>query len=312
MHHRAYSNGHRQTLFQTLHHKEQEGGSDWDQVFTLMRRGEKAAANADLEELAGKFASGRALVIDELKKGGQFLDWELQFMQLGMAVGDLSGIYRRIAEHYALLNSLFAELRRQLWLPLTLLLALVWGLPALAYSAGKISLYMALGNALITLIPVLLVAVLAPLLLTAYRVGWLSSSTAYRLPRIGALLARYQTYHYLSHLSMCIAAGFTLGQSLKQAARRMPESPAKARFAAVSRAVEGGARLGQALEDSGILRGVAVPPPAPGATAQDAQLQLTAAVYQSCLEEMGFWVRSLPWLLLGLVPFVIVVNAVSL
>lgn len=315
MQHREYSTLHRRTLFQVLYANEQHNDGGWDQVFTLMRRGEQAAEKADIDRLADKFAAGRALVIDELKEGGQFLDWELQFMQLGMAVGDLSGMYRRIAAHYQFVQNFLEKLRRHLWAPLIILLALAWGLPALAWSAGEVTLYEALGNALIALIPVVMMIVLVPLLFTAHRVGWLSPrwrAFFYRLPGAGKLLARYQTYQYLGHLAMCIGAGFTLEQALKQSARRMPETPMKPRFAGVQRAVENGARLSEALARSGILRGVWVPPPRAGLTPRTAQLQLTEAVYLNCLEQAQFWARCLPWLLLGLVPLVLTVNALSL
>lgn len=315
MHHSAYSNEHRRNLFEALHANAREGSDDWDRVFRLMRRGQQAAERADLQQLTDQFASGRQLVIEELRKGGQFLDWELQFMQLGMAVGDLSGMYERIALHYQLLHSILRDMRRHMWLPLALLMLLIWGLPLLEYRAESIGLYTAVGNGLLATIPVLLMLIAVPLLVTAYRVGWLRPASyrwCYRLPGLGRLLANYQTYHFLRHLATCIQAGFDLGQSLKQSARRMPESPQQGKFIALAHAIERGEKLSVALQASGLLDGVPVPAPARGMTAQQAQLQLTEAVYLDCLKQAAFWSRFLPWLLLALAPLVVVINALSL
>ncbi|MBN49657.1 MAG: hypothetical protein CMN85_08950 [Spongiibacteraceae bacterium] len=308
------SASHREMLFKSLS-EQQSGDSDWDQVFALMRRGQQAAERAELDDLAEQFASGQELVIDELKKGGQFFDWELQFMQLGMATGGLSFIYDRLAAHYRLLDAFLGELRRQLWLPLVLMLAVIAGAPLLGYIAGDFTLYEALGNVLLALVPGVILVCAVPLSLTAYRSGWVPAKVralVFRLPGIGPMLSRYQTFHFLSHLNLCIAAGFTLPQALKQSARRMPATPMQSRFLAVHRAVQGGEKLSLALQNSRILDGVTVPSMEQGATAQDAQLALTRAVYEECVEQAAFWSRAMPWLLLALLPYVALINVLSL
>ncbi|WP_372781448.1 type II secretion system F family protein [Litorivivens sp.] len=308
------SSAHRERLFKTLS-EQQTGDSDWDQVFALMRQGQRAAEQADLGDLADQFAAGQHLVIDELKKGGRFYEWELQFMQLGMATGALSLVYDRIAAHYRLLGAFLDEMRRNLLAPVVIMLALIVGMPATSFALGEISLYAALGNFLLALLPGIVLVCVVPLSLMAYRSGWVPDGLkglVFRLPGIGRLLARYQTFHFLSHLNLCIAAGFTLPQALKHAARRMPGTPMKARFLGVHHAVEGGDKLSAALQNSKILDGVAVPGLASTATALDAQIALTKAVYEDCVAQAEFWSGALPWLLLALAPYVVLINAVSL
>lgn len=308
------SASHREVLFKTLS-EQQTGDSDWDQVFALMRRGQQVAERAELDELAERFASGQELVIDELKKGGRFFDWELQFMQLGMATGGLSHVYDRIAAHYRLLDAFLSELRRQLWLPLLVMVLVMAGIPLLGLGLGEFTLYEALANVLLALVPGIILICVVPLALTAYRSGWVPlrvRAWVFRLPGIGPVLSRYQTFHFLSHLNLCIAAGFTLPRALQQSSRRMPATPMQKRFAAVHRAVQAGDKLSVALQHSKILEGVTVPPMEPGATAQDAQIALTRAVYEDCVAQAAFWARALPWLLLALLPYVALVNAVSL
>ncbi len=307
------SAAHREHLFKTLS-EQQTGDSDWDQVFALMRQGQRVAEQAALDDLADQFAAGQSIVIDELKKGGQFYDWELQFMQLGMATGALSLIYDRIAAHYRLLGAFLDEIRSNLKLPLMIILTLVIGIPALGFGLGEFSLFEAVGNLLLGLLPGVLLVCGIPLLLTAYRSGWVSEALkglVFRLPGIGNMLSRYQTFHFLSHLNLCIAAGFTLSRALKQSARRMPATPMRERFLGVQRAVESGHKLSAALQHSRILEGVQVPVMSGVATAQDAQIALTKAVYEDCVAQAAFWSRALPWLLLALVPYVVVVNVVS-
>ena len=92
----------------------------------------------------------------------------------------------------------------------------------------------------------------------------------------------------------------------------MPPTPVQPCYVEVSRAVDQGDKFSMALERSGILRGISLRAPAPGATALDVQLQLTESVYRNCLLHAAFWARFLPWLLLALVPLVITINALSL
>lgn len=304
---------HREVLFKTLG-QQQAGDSDWDQVFALLRHGQQVAERAELDEIAEQFASGQELVVDELKKGGQFFDWELQFMQLGMATGALSLIYDRIAAHYRLLDAFLGEMRRQLRLPLGILLAAVVLIPLLGLALGEFGLYEAFGKVLLGLVPGIVLLCVVPLSLTAYRSGWVPESVrgwVFRLPGIGGLLARYQTFHFLSHLNLCLAAGFTLPQSLRQASRRMPATPMQKRFADIHRRVQEGEKLSAALQRSHILNGVQVPGMEAGATAHDAQLALTRAVYEDCVAQAAFWSRALPWLLLALLPYVALINVVS-
>lgn len=305
---------HRANLFSALS-EQQTGDSDWDQVFALMRHGQQVAERAELSDLAEQFAAGQELVIDELKKGGQFYDWELQFMQLGMATGALSAVYDRISAHYRLLGAFLDELRRNVWMPALIMLCFAIGIPAFAWLLGDLGLYQAVGNVVLALIPGVLLACVVPLTLVSYRAGWMPQTlrrAAFHLPGIGNLLARYQTFHFLSHLNLCVAAGFSVTQALKQSARRMPATPMKSRFLGLYKAVSQGGKLSTALQNSHLIVGVSVPPLEAGATVQDAQIALTRAVYEDCVEQAAFWTRTLPWLLLALLPYVALINVWSL
>lgn len=311
---RDLSTQHRAKLFSALS-EQQSGDSDWDQVFALMRHGQQVAERADLGDLAEQFAAGQELVIDELKKGGQFYDWELQFMQLGMATGALSAVYDRIAAHYRLLGAFLDELRKNLLLPVLIMLSVVVGLPIMGVLQGTMGLYQAAGNVVLALIPGVLLVCAVPLTLVSYRSGWLPQPlrrAVFHLPGVGNLLARYQTFHFLSHLNLCVAAGFSVTQALKQSARRMPPTPMKSRFLSLYKAVSQGSKLSAALQQSRLIRGVTVPSLEAGATAQDAQLALTRAVYEDCVAQAAFWTRAMPWLLLALLPYVALINAWSL
>ena len=236
-------------------------------------------------------------------------------MQLGMATGGLSAVYDRMAAHYRLLGAFLDELRKNLLMPVLIMLSFMVGVPLFAYLQGEMGLYQALGNIVLALIPGVVLICVVPLTLMSYRAGWLPQAlrrAVFHLPGIGNLLARYQTFHFLSHLNLCIAAGFSVPQALKQSARRMPPTPMKSRFLGVYKAVSQGGKLSVALQQSRLLRGVTVPSLEAGATAQDAQLALTRAVYEDCVAQAAFWTRAMPWLLLALLPYVALINAWSL
>ncbi|WP_372864479.1 hypothetical protein [Spongiibacter sp.] len=302
----ASSAAQRFVLFQSLHDVSQSGDNNWEQIVALLSKGEQAAQRAQLDAVAAQFASGQQIVLEELRGGGVFLDWELRFMQLGLAVGNLGNVYLRLAEHYRLLNEFQQRLRRAARLPLMLVLGFALLVPLLLLLTGQLGAASALLAAVLGLLPLAVLA-LCWRLLSGRRVRpWLQRQL-YRLPGIGEALARYQSYHYINHLAECIAAGFQLPQALKQSARRMPDSPVKGRYEALAREVAGGQKLSSALLESGILRGIEMPAVGAG-DARQVPAQLSLAIHRACEEQLQFWSASLPYVLLGLIPYLVIVN----
>jgi type II secretory pathway component PulF len=301
---------HRALLFRQLA-EQGLGAGHWDQVFRLLDQGHEAAKRAQLNELAAQFEQGQEALLDGLRGSGRFLEWELEFLQIGLAAGDLRSVYLRLAEHYQRAEQFRVDLRRHCWLPLLLVMAAGAVLPVGGYLDGQLHLLSAL---LLGLLPAALLLggyLLGRQLVQAGQLGRLSKGAVdffYRLPGLGRLLAVYQTYHYFSNLSLCLAGGLSLQQGLRLAAQRLPYSPCRQRFSAVYQEVVAGSRLSDALRRSGILAGIPLMPVALGASAQDAQQHLTEATQAAFLRGLGYWGRWLPQFSLVLVPLVLAVN----
>ncbi|MFT5889030.1 MAG: hypothetical protein ACI9BO_001855, partial [Zhongshania sp.] len=149
----GFTPAQRFVLFQSLYQASQSGDNNWDQVVALLNKGVQVAQRAQLDDLAEQFVSGQRIVLDELREGGMFLEWELQFMQLGLAVGNLAQIYLRLAEHYRLLSEFRQKLMRNLWLPLTIVLLAAVLAPLLAFSFGNFSFLSVLMLVVLGLLP---------------------------------------------------------------------------------------------------------------------------------------------------------------
>lgn len=307
--HSATTPEQRFVLFQSLYEASQSDDNNWQQLVALLSKGAQAAQRAQLEDVAEQFSSGQQIVLDELRDGGVFREWELGFLQLGLAVGNLANVYQRLAEHYRM----FAEFRRRLRdnavFPFALLLLFALGTPLALWALGEISVLQAMAAAGLGLLPLGVAAAVACILPRAPGLARRISRSLYRLPGIGAALAQYQSYHFVNNLAACLGAGFQLPQALKQSARRMPDTPVKGQFSGLARQVEQGQRFSQALLDSGILKGVELPMMAAGADARQVPGQLSLAIHRACEQQLQFWAASLPYLLLGLLPYVLVVNA---
>ncbi|WP_373079644.1 type II secretion system F family protein [Zhongshania sp.] len=296
-------------LFQALYQASQSGENNWDQVVALLSKGQRTAQRAQLDELAEQFASGQRIVLDELREGGMFTPWELQFMQLGLAVGNLAKIYLRLAEHYRLQTEFRRNLRRHLWAPVLVLVVCALGLPLLALSRGLTTMPHAVWLAIAGLLPL---GVVYGLWQAAQYSAWFRRScvgVAYRLPALGSALTQYQNYHYMNHLADCISADFTLPQALKQSARRLPDAPVNSRYFKLASEVEAGGKFSSALLNSGILEGVTMPPVSEMRDAKQVPALLGLAIHRVCEEQLVFWAAWLPWLLLGVLPFIVVLNA---
>lgn len=305
----ADSSAQRFVLFQSLYDASHAEGNNWEQLIGLLSKGELAAQRAQLDALAEQFADGQQLLFDELRAGGLFREWELRFMRLGLAVGQLGNIYLRLAEHYRLLTEFQQRLRRAARLPVSLVAGFALLVPLLLAVTAVLPWANAGQLAVLGMLPLLLVA----LLITVGRHwargrDWLLKRL-YWLPGVGGALQRYQHYHYVNHLGECLAAGFSLSQALKQSARRMPESPVKSRYDAISRAVEGGESFSSALLKSGILEGVELPPAAQGLEPRQVPASLSLALHRGCEDQLQFWASTLPYGLLGLIPYLVVLNA---
>ncbi len=301
---------HRAAFFQQLA-AQGTGEGQWDEMFRLLEQGQNAAKRAQLETLAEQFQGGQEVLLAALRDCGQFLDWELQFIQLGLATANLRAIYQRLAQHYLYMQEFTVTLRRQLPWPLGLLLVCSALLPALGFWLMRINVWQALGLAVLP--PLLLYSgwQAGQWLLHLYQQGRLGPRWVdawYRLPGIGPMAAIYQTYHYFANLTLCISGGAALAQALPLAARCLPYSPYKRRFQRLNDAVANGAKLSEALRHSGVLAGITLPPIAPGATAQDAQMYLTKAAKAAFLLQMNYWGHWLPHVVLVLLPLILAVD----
>lgn len=295
-------------LFQSLFEASQSQDNNWQQLVALLSKGEQAAQRAQLDEVAEQFSSGQQVVLDELRDGGVFLEWELRFLQLGLAVGDLASVYRRLAEHYRLRTEFRRRLRSNAVFPLVVLMIFALGAPLALLVLGEVSPLQALLAGALGLFPLALVAVLGMLLGALPGAKQRLLNSLYRLPGVGLALTQYQSYHFINHLAACLNGGFQLSQALKQSARRMPDTPVKGRYASLARDVAEGQRFSQALMKSEILRGVELPIMAAGADARQVPAQLSLAIHRACEQQLQYWAASLPYLLLGLLPYVLVLN----
>jgi type II secretory pathway component PulF len=295
-------------LFQALYQASQSGDNNWDQVVALLSKGAQAAQRAQLDDLAEQFVSGQRIVLDELREGGMFLEWELQFMQLGLAVGNLAQIYLRLAAHYRLLSEFRQKLMRNLWLPLTIVLLAAVLAPLLAFSFGDFSYLSVLMLVVLGLLPLGLGVGLYCLARMIPGVERLFRRLVFAMPGMGSALAQYQSYHFMNHLADCIGAGFSLPQALKQSARRLPESPINGRYIKLAAEVNAGERFSTALLKSGVLQGVAIPSATKMTDAKQASAQLGLAIHQVCEDQLLFWSSCLPWVLLGLLPYITLLN----
>lgn len=305
----GFSPAQRFVLFQSLYKASQSGENNWDQVVALLSQGQQAARRAKLDDVAAKFADGQQVVLEELRDGGIFLEWELQFLQLGLAVGNLGKMYLRLAEHYRLQAEFQQRLKAHARLPLLVVVLCAILLPLLGLSFSVFTLYGALQVALAGLLPIALFYGVLAFVLSTRQFPKSLAGLAYRIPGLGLALSQYQSYHYMNHIADCIGAGFTLPQSLKQSARRLPDAPINGRYYKLSAEVEAGEQFSTALLRSGILAGVVLPSVARMGDAKQVPAQLGLAIHRTCEDQLTFWSGSLPWLLLGLLPYIVLINA---
>jgi len=300
----------RYVLFQSLYDVSQSKDHNWDQVVALLSRGEQTAQRAKLDSLAQQFADGQQVVLDELREGGLFKEWELQFMRLGLAVGNLGRVYLRLAEHYRLQVECSRRLQRGLLASTAAGVSVALLLPLLLAGAGSPDVDTRLLAVVYGVAPLLVFALLlVPAIKRDGSRHWWRD-TLYALPGVGAALRQYQNYHYINHLADCVAAGFSLKQALTQAARRMPDSPVKVRYFTVSKAVEGGKPLSAALMAEGVLEGVRFEAMPSGVSASEVPAQLGLAMHDNCESNLKFWTRAVPGaLLLGYVAYLVLINA---
>ncbi|WP_269618189.1 hypothetical protein [Zhongshania sp. BJYM1] len=305
----GFSPAQRFVLFQSLYQARQSGENNWDQIVALLSQGQQAARRAQLDDVAAKFADGQRVVLEELRDGGVFLDWELQFLQLGLAVGNLAKMYLRLAEHYRLQAEFQQRLKDHARLPLLLVILCAVLLPLSGLGAGVFTLSETLQASVAGLLPVAMIygALLLVLRSRSLRKGFVG--LGYRIPGLGGALSQYQSYHYMNHIADCIGAGFTLPQSLKQSARRLPDAPINRRYFKLAAEVEAGERFSTALLRSGVLAGVELPSVSKMGDAKQVPAQLGLTIHRTCEDQLTFWSGSLPWLLLGLLPYTVLINA---
>lgn len=305
--------GQRAILFSKLHASLRDQGQ-WDEVFRLLGQGRIAAERANMEALADQFEAGQEALLKVLKDSDQFLRWELELIQLGLACGNVADPYQRLAAHYHQLDQASQGLRRYRLLPIAIYLFVGWALPAALVLDGHATALQGLVLALLPLVLLGLVSWGGRVLWQRYQRGCLGQTWVdwfYRLPPLSEILRLYQTQLYLGNLSLCIESGQPLERALKLASKRLPYSPWRKRFAGIHQAVAAGGKLSSALLASGVLQGIMLPRPQPGADAATAQRQLTAAVQATYVERLAYWVRWLPTAVLLLLPVIVLVDLLA-
>ncbi|MET0377837.1 MAG: hypothetical protein ABW049_02505 [Spongiibacteraceae bacterium] len=305
---------YRAVLFRRLEVAD-SGQPELDRMFQLLGDGQRAARQAHLTELAEQFAGGQTALIDALRGTGHFLDWELAFIRLGLNAGDARASYRYLAAHYARLAAFSRQLRSYSWLPLLVLAITAIGLPALGYVERSLALPAALALAGGSLLLAALAGLFGCWLLDRWRRGQLGQrvvDSLYRLPGVGLVLAQQQSLHYFSGLELGLGAGLPLAQSLQLATAALPYSPRRAVFEQVHRAVAAGARLSEALRQSGALAGVQIRGAVPADTsvhgAALAQHVLTESTRMTVEEGLAQGARWWPQILLVGVALVLLAN----
>ncbi|ARN73247.1 type II secretion system F family protein [Oceanicoccus sagamiensis] len=305
------SAGHRAQLFSALLALDQKQGG-WDKVFQLLNEGQRAAQRAQIPELVEQLEQGQTVVLEGLKNTGQFLAWELRVLELGLATGNIRSSYERLRDHYFLQQKITDEIKRQIKIPLLVV-----------FGAIAAVLFWLLWDQQLTLVSVLIRLAVSALFLTGlvavsktiiYRFRFDSAvfNAIKRWPFINDVLDIAQSYHYLKNLNQAIDGGLSLSQSLKIAANKIPDPYFSARYLEVYNTVEGGTKLSQALGRCGILKGVDIKPLIkPGATAKDAQLHITDAVYEAYLTRLWYWGQNLPQMIYALLPVMVLLSLIN-
>lgn len=295
------SAGHRALLFSSLSNME-----NWDKIGQLLFQGEQAAKVGEMPELAEQFEQGRDSILEAMKNSKQFLPWEFELMQLGLAAGNIKEVYERIHQHYLLQQQMFSQLRKELRLPSVILISVLLSIVGMSVYNGDINWLSASVQLLVFGLIAWLVLLGSKWLFVNFSAGQIPeqlSTVIKRLPGINRLLSTLQTYHFFTNLSLCIRSGINLKQSLKLSAKRIPDSYFYPAYAEISQQVADGQKLSVTLSKSGVLKGVNIGPIKPGKdNAIDAQQHIASAVYAYYVEQLTFWVRMLPQLLYALLP----------
>lgn len=306
----AASAAQRYVLFQSLYDASQSQDHNWDQVVALLSRGAQTAQRAHLDSLAQQFADGQQVVMDELREGGLFREWELQFMRLGLAVGNLARVYLRLAEHYRFQVECHQRLLRRLVGVAVAAVLLASAVPLCLSAVGVMPPALVLSAVVYGTVPLLVLASLVAAALLHRGLRAALHRVLYRLPGVGTALAQYQHYHYINHLAECVGADFQLHQALTQSARRMPDTPVKSRYYSVANSVEKGNPLSAALLAAGVLEGVNFAALPSGLAPGEVPAQLGLAMHRRCQRNLRFWARAVPdALMLACTAYVLSINA---
>lgn len=226
-----------------------------DRLFQLLDDGRRAASRAQLTELAERFAGGQSALIEALRETGHFLEWELEFVRLGLAAGDATAAYRYLSAHYARIGACLHQIQLRTRLPLIALGVVGVGLPLLGWLEGGVSAGVSIALAVV---PLLVVIASTALIYGRVQRGRLLDSAHSHAPGLGRVLARQQSLHFFTGLEICLHKGLSLAQALPLVVAALPASPQRAVFERVHQQVAEGGRLSEALRQSGALEGVVI------------------------------------------------------
>ena len=220
MHSRELSAAHRAKLFSALLQLDQQQGG-WDKVFQLLNEGQRAARQAQIPALVEQLEQGQTVVLEGLKKTGQFLSWELNLLEMGLATGNIRESYQRLRDHYLLQQKMAEEVAKNIKFPM---LVVFVGITGLLWWQLPLSIDLLVLRLALTALFLYGIVFLGRRLVYRYRQDSSAFNSIKHFPGLKEVLELGQTYHYLKNLNQSIDSGLSLKRSLKLAAQKIPDA----------------------------------------------------------------------------------------
>lgn len=283
----------------------------WDKIFQLLQQGQKAAEVAQMPAVAEQMGEGQTLVLQSLRNSGQFREWELSTLEVGLAAGDINYSYQRLQAHYTVLDQFRRQLRgsviRHVMVVVVVVIAAYCALLYEQQLTGPTVLLSILGSVAVLIAGVMLVVRQILRIVegraTAGVLRW-----ACRLPLVAEVIRADQLQHCFLSIHQVVSARLPLSQALGIAVKKLPHRVGRSAFIDVQRQVSEGNRFSEALISVGLLRGIPVAPLSQRvAGPQQAMRHLAEAVQEYYLEQLARLSRAavqLPYALLILVALV--------
>jgi type II secretory pathway component PulF len=226
-----------------------------------MGDGERVAERADMDEMAQQFAEGQDALLSTLQGGQRFLPWELEMIRVGLATGQVQTVFQKLTAHYDHQYQCWLGIKKRLVSAAIIVTITLLLLAVAAVGLERISVVFA---AMSVAVVVAILGVLSAGFFYLWRAWQLARLSQWidrcvmRLPVLGEILRLRQTWLFLSHLELALAAGLGFPQSLRLAERRLLSSPFKEGFARLARLVADGKSFSRALLEQGYLQNVSL------------------------------------------------------